>query len=108
MKKKTYKITFPGKKTGDKGIFVFEGELTIANIEQIKEEIGSSFRGFDKVSVKLKNVGSFDLTIIQYLNALKVTLEKENKDFDLDILLNEELRELYERSGFHKSLVELK
>lgn len=103
MKKKTFKITVPNTKTGKKGTITLEGELNISNVELIKDKV-LPYLTFEKLFVKLRNVSSFDLSVIQMLVAFKENQEKNHKEFDIDVHLSGEVKELYLRAGLNKAI----
>lgn len=79
----------------------FAGNLTIHNIQQIKEEVEQKLQKRKPLQVLVGNVVQLDLSFLQFLRALKKRHETNSIPFAVQMELSQEKEQLLINSGFH-------
>ena len=79
----------------------FAGNLTIHNIQQIKQEVEQKLQKRKPLHVLVGNVVQLDLSFLQLLMALKKMHEKNSIPFAVQMELSQEIEQLLINSGFH-------
>ena len=100
--KKMYTITIqPSKrKKVKKTKVIMEGDLTILEMQSIKDELVPLFDVYDFVDIVLNNVGKLDLSCVQMLYAMKSHYASIGKTVTVDSELPAELKTIINRAGF--------
>jgi ABC-type transporter Mla MlaB component len=83
---------------------IFEGDLGMKNALGIKKTIQTLAINGDSVTMHLKSVEKLDITFIQTIRALRISLEKEGKKTDVISELPLEIERLLTNTGFDKRL----
>ncbi len=83
-------------------IIVMEGELTLERVENIENTLFNAIRDYDGIQLQLKNVQKLDLRVIQLLYAFRRASETENKEFEIEMHLPEEIQESLNKSGLNE------
>jgi len=99
MKRKALEILKP--KPGDpvKAILSIDDELSFINAAQVKEDILNHLKEFDQLLIQA-NIAHLDLTGVQLLYSIRKSCETFNKQVTYNIKMNDELKNLINRSGF--------
>jgi len=95
----TYKITTEINQTANQLTIVFEGNLDLKNINNIKDELISVYSSNNNLLLKITNVQTIDLSFIQLLISLKKELLTSKKECSIELNLNDELNNLLSNSG---------
>jgi anti-anti-sigma regulatory factor len=105
MKKRKHNINTRNDRTrtGDGNVFL-EGELTIAQAGQIRNNLNEALRKHDTVKVTVQHVTSMDLTCIQLVYAFMKTCAQQKKKALLDIKLDADLEVLLTKCGLKFNL----
>jgi ABC-type transporter Mla MlaB component len=82
----------------DSNVFL-EGDLRIAQIGQIRNDLNEVLNRYDTLKVTVRNVTSLDLACIQLLYAFIKTCTQQNKKALLDINLDPDLELLLTKCG---------
>jgi anti-anti-sigma regulatory factor len=82
----------------DGNVFL-EGELTIAQVAQIRNDLNEVLNKYDTLKVTVRNVTSLDLACIQLLYAFIKTCTQQNKKAFLDIKLDPDIEQLLAKCG---------
>lgn len=85
---------------GGKSIIVFEGNLTLKNINKIKNKLAEAVHKSNNIEIVAGNVDNLDISFIQLLFAAFKTAQIESKVITFKLSLTDELRILVERAGF--------
>lgn len=83
---------------------ILQGELSLPNTSKIQEKIIPLIEKFDVFEINLKNVNNIDLSCLQLLYALKITLEEYNKSLYFNSEIPEPIKMLIEVSDFYEVL----
>ena len=79
---------------------VCEGDLTIRNIEEIKQKITFPMQKITKLELVLREVHALDFSFLQLtLSMVKEFMEQGNKTFLYDFQLGDEFSQLLDKSG---------
>lgn len=83
---------------------VFEGELIISNISQIKRKLDTLLLQLinSELLVEIKNVTNIDLSFLQLLESLGIHLSEKGIALSLKWELDEETKTLFRQTGFEK------
>lgn len=81
----------------EKVVFRIEKDFSVANIEQIKQELDDIVASEKAFHLELKNIDSIDLSAIQVLHALKM---KMGKAFTYSATMKDETKTILAHSGF--------
>ena len=93
----------PSKKKEDKRVkIILENDLTIYSIEDFREKLIETYKKYDKIDLKLKNVNNIDLTFIQLLQAFRADAKKLNKSVSFDFNFPEDLELLLDNADLNK------
>jgi ABC-type transporter Mla MlaB component len=100
MKKSKHTVNTQNDRTqtGNGNVFL-EGELTIAQAGQLRNDLNEVLKKHDTVKVTVQNVTSMDLTCIQLVYAFMKTCTQQNKKALLDIKLDSDLEVLLTKCG---------
>jgi anti-anti-sigma regulatory factor len=104
MKNKTFIIKILHNKDSKGQTILFEGDLGIKNAEAINATVKTLKFNSDTVSIHLKSVEKLDITTIQVLRALGISLTEKGKKIDLILELPHEIERLMKNTGFDKIL----
>jgi MFS superfamily sulfate permease-like transporter len=99
MKRKALEILKPKKGEPLKAILYIDDELSFINALPIKEDILSNLKEFDELLIQA-NIAHLDLTGVQLLYSIQKSCETFNKKVTYNVRINEELKNLINRSGF--------
>lgn len=100
MKSITINIT-PLEKEGAKAAMVsVEGDFTLKNAAEIKQQLMHIAENFDHVEVSLNHIVGLDLSGIQLLYAMDKTFTSQKKLLALNVTLSAELEALIKHAGF--------
>lgn len=102
---KDYKLTSKKNKKGDEITLSMEGQLGIANIVEIKKQIQNKTKGAKKIKLEVSNVEEADLSFIQTFMAFKQKCENENTDLTVNMDINNDIQNLFNRAGFNNLLI---
>lgn len=83
---------------------ILQGELSLPNTAKIQEKIIPLIENYDVFEVNLKNVNNIDLSCLQLLYALKITLDDYNKNLVFNSDIPEQIKMLIEVSDFYEVL----
>lgn len=99
----TFKIWFtPSRRKKVKKVKVnLEGDLTIVNIEKVKESIAPVFDSYDYVDFVLENVSNIDVSCIQFLLAVDAHSKSIKKEVTVKANLSKGLKTLVSNAGFN-------
>lgn len=99
------KITITPNETDEQyASITMEGDLTLQNAEQIKQNLVQALKQYQYLSLNIENVENIDLPFIQLLYALKKTVVNSGKELQIAALVPEDLQLILEHSGFDKGL----
>jgi anti-anti-sigma regulatory factor len=104
MKNKTFIIKTLNSKDSNSQTVVFEGDLGIKNAEAIKSAVQALKLNSDSVSFHLKSVEKMDITTIQTLRALSLSLKGKGKEINIIKDLPQEVERLLKNTGFDNLL----
>ncbi len=90
---------FPDQANANGIKILMKGELTIGNIDEFKIQIVQQAKEKDIINIKIEEVEGIDLPFYQFLVSLKKTLESNNQQMMLEILLPEDKKDLFNKSG---------
>lgn len=83
---------------------ILQGELSLPNTTKIQEKIIPLIEKYEVFEINLKNVNNIDLSCLQLLYALKITLEEHNKTLIFNNDIPEQIKMLIEVSDFYEVL----
>lgn len=95
-----YKVTATTENGLKKAIIHLSDNLTLDVIASIKLLMLQNFDKYQSFEVKLSNVESIDLGIVQLLYSFKWTAERKSKTVKFNISLSDEYKLLLEHAGF--------
>ena len=96
----------PSGDKDSKGVTVLlNGDLTLQNSEDIKQELSSIVGKYLKITIKSDNIENIDLSYIQLLFSIYFYQKKLSINVDIDMKLNDELESLVKHSGFGNILL---
>jgi MFS superfamily sulfate permease-like transporter len=98
MSEKKYLIS-TGNKNKKKTVYRIDKEMSISNIEAVKEEIDEILKHDDKFDLEIGEVENFDLSAAQLLLALK---NKLGDNFNFTLSLKKEHLLLLEHTGIDR------
>lgn len=78
----------------------FSGQLTIAQIQKIKDAVGEKVDFTKDIQVEVENPENLDITFLQLLQSLKITAEANKRQFSVSATLPNELESLVSNAGF--------
>ncbi|OIP00838.1 MAG: hypothetical protein AUJ98_06320 [Bacteroidetes bacterium CG2_30_33_31] len=82
------------------GIIKIEGDLGISNIGNIKIDLLKAISNYNEIDLKVEKIKFIDLSMIQFLISLKKSESILNKKIQIDIIAEDEFRELIISTGF--------
>lgn len=85
----------------DKTIVTFSGDLSIQNIEKIKQELINIIVDYPNININLDDVSDIDVSFVQLLYAFRQEKQQQNKEIAIEVNLNEELRCLLSKAGIN-------
>lgn len=103
MKKIEVKIS-ESKKNDQEVSILFENELTIQTIKDIKNSIEETICRYKIIHIHVSNVSSMDLTFIQLIEALKEKCKKNKIELDIKLSIKNEIENLLINTGFNNLL----
>ena len=86
--------------SNENGTILMQGDLTISNIEGVKEQVLTAMNDFTNITVKLNDVENMDLSFVQLLYSISKTAKSRNSKIQFDINLSETIQTLLNHSGF--------
>ncbi|MBE9468751.1 MAG: STAS domain-containing protein [Bacteroidetes bacterium] len=92
------------KKTNKKNKSVniqLQGNLTINNSNNIKNELIEALDNFNELTIAIKDVDAIDISVVQLIVSLNQTCKKKNKKINLSTCFSNETTELLEHSGLN-------
>ena len=99
-----YQIKITNNKK-DKAVSIeLTGLLNVSNISNIKTEISTAINKSKQVELNINNVEDVDLSLIQFLIALKQHSKSSKFKITINLNLNNESPELFNRAGFSNIL----
>ena len=84
--------------------FVIENQLTLDNINEIKQKMEKMLKNQKEVKVELVNIQSLDLAGVQLLYSLHTTAQKQNKFTFITMDSAEGVKELLHSTGLFRIL----
>lgn len=96
------KVEFiPSKRKTQKKVFVhLSGDLTIRNVNLLKDKIPALFDEFDHVELVLKEITGIDITTIQLFNLMRVNYHSFGKFTYINAELTAEQKKMLNTCGF--------
>jgi anti-anti-sigma regulatory factor len=79
---------------------IFNGQLTIAHIQKIKEDVGEKVDFKKDLFIEVDNPENLDITFLQLLQSMKTTAEAHKRQFSVSATLPNELESLVSNAGF--------
>jgi len=79
---------------------IIKGDLTIDNTNQLKNELLEKISRKSIFNFEISEIDEMDLSFYQFLISIKKTFQKANKQFTFSILLPDDKKELFIKSGF--------
>lgn len=93
------------KKKGDNSVkIVLSEELTIYNIENIKDDIFKAVEKYDYIEMQGTEIKEIDLAFIQLISSIRKTAQNQGKQFTLDIKISAENQELFHNTDITKMI----
>jgi len=91
----------PSKRKTQKKVFVhLSGDLTIRNVNLLKDKIPALFDEFDHVELVLKEIKGIDITTIQLFNLMRVNYHSFGKFTYINAELTAEQKKMLNTCGF--------
>lgn len=103
MKDENFQVQVKDTRDGIK--LNFSGQLTIAHIQQIKDDVGKKVDFNKDIEVEVDNPENLDITFLQLLQSLKITTEANKRQFSVSATLPNELKSLVSNAGFADLLI---
>ncbi len=94
----------PGLGASGADLLLLEGFLNVQNIGAIKENILKELPSDTALHVKTENVEQLDVSFLQLLLSLKLRFRNERRPVYFDLLLNKEMEDILNASGFNELL----
>ncbi len=98
MKDENFQVQVQDTRDGIK--LNFSGQLTIAQIQKIKDATGEQVNFTRDIEVEVDNPENLDITFLQLLQSLKTTAEANGRQFSVSATLPNELESLVSNAGF--------
>jgi len=98
MKDENYQVQV--KDTQDGIELIFSGQLTIAQIQKIRDAVGEKINFTKDIQVEIDGPENLDITFLQLLQSLKITAEANKRKFSISATLPNELESLVSNAGF--------
>ena len=102
MKDLSISIREKGKKEDRTAEISLEGDLTIAHVDNFRDKLLDVMENYPKMELKVQNVESIDLSIIQLLVSAGKTMGPEK--FRMSAHLSDDLKKLMLHAGFDEVL----
>lgn len=99
---KEYQIKLSNDKKTKAVSLELSGRLNVENISRIQKEVNAAIKNSKIINIKVADVDESGLSFIQFLVALRRKSQKSEVEFNIDLDLNNEITELFKRSGFSK------
>lgn len=89
---------------GSPARLIFEGDLVISNISQIKRSLDDLWPQLtnSELLIEIKNITNIDLSFLQLLEVFGIHLSGKGITFSLKWDLDEETKALFKQTGFVK------
>lgn len=85
-----------------KAQFIYSGELTIDNIDDIVEETITALNDYEIIEIITKNVKNIDLTFVQFISSFDKTRRAKDKNVTYSFNFEDEIKQLLMQAGFEK------
>jgi len=96
----------PSRKKGEKKVeIVLNDELTIYTIESAKDDIIEAVKKYDNIVINGTQIKNMDLTFVQLINSIQKSMEKTKKTLELNLVINDEIKELFENTDIKKIII---
>lgn len=98
---KNYKIiSKKNEENPDKTSLVIQGDLVLANINNIKKDLEGIKNKNKDIHIKVTQVSSIDLSFIQVIESFKKSLSEDKVSVIVEYELNEENKNILKDNGF--------
>ncbi len=87
----------------DKSSLLFSGELSVANVSELQQQLLKAASKALYVDVKVANVENMDLSFLQLLLAWAQNMKQSGKNLIFDFQLEEEFVRIFDESGFRQA-----
>ncbi len=91
----------------DKSSLLFSGELSVANVSELQQQLLKAASKALYVDVKVANVENMDLSFLQLLLAWAQNMKQSGKNLIFDFQLEEEFVRIFDESGFRQAFSQL-
>jgi len=91
----------------DKSSLLFSGELSVANVSELQQQLLKAASKALYVDVKVANVENMDLSFLQLLLAWAQSMKQSGKNLIFDFQLEEEFVRIFDESGFRQAFSQL-
>ncbi len=96
-------LSFKQDNTGSVGVLDIEGEMTVANVAELKSMLMQSLTSVDHLVLNLEKVTSVDISLFQVLCSAHRTSVGLKKNLTISGELPEPLKQLVEIAGFERN-----
>jgi anti-anti-sigma regulatory factor len=94
-----------GKGKSDKEVvLILQGDLNIENSHNVRDFLLDNLKKYEGFTLKVNEVVSIDLGIIQLIQRFIWDAQAENKNSTIELSLSQEQKKLLEKSGFNSLL----
>lgn len=99
-KKTSFKITSSSESGLKKATILLSNDLSLDEVANIKLFMVQNLDKYQTFDIKVRDVETIDMGIVQLLYSFKWTAERKSKKVHFDISLSDEHKLLLEHSGF--------
>lgn len=87
----------------DKSSLLFSGELSVAKVSALQQQLLKAASKVSHVEVKVANVENMDLSFLQLLYAWAQSMKQSGKNLIFDFQLDQEFMRIFDESGFRQA-----
>ncbi len=91
----------------DKSTLMFSGELSVANVSALQQQLLKAASKVSYIDVKVTNVENMDLSFLQLLLAWAQSMKQSGKNLIFDFQLDQEFERIFDESGFRQAFSQL-
>lgn len=91
----------------DKSSLLFSGELSVAKVSALQQQLLKAASKVSHVEVKVANVENMDLSFLQLLYAWAQSMKQSGKNLIFDFQLDQEFMRIFDESGFRQAFSQL-
>jgi len=91
----------------DKSSLLFSGELSVAKVSVLQQQLLKAASKVSHVEVKVANVESMDLSFLQLLYVWAQSMKQSGKNLIFDFQLDQEFVRIFDESGFRQRFSQL-